>query len=163
MNFGQPSLRSLQQHDDLIRNTKRRLPAHIAFLDEGYATSLNALLRLMNERVFENPEPQPVPLLFCVVRHNVPQDEDLSAFVDRFVYRPWLRYVRNLSSKRESTERGITKPSVSVRLTLDEIKTMQAAAANVPYSDELVEDLVKCQVALSEKGFTSAIASFSNW
>jgi MoxR-like ATPase len=158
--LGQPSLRSLQQHDDLIRNTKRRLPeAHIAFLDEvfrGNATSLNALLRLMNERVFENPEPQPVPLLFlCGAANNVPQDEDLSAFVDRFVYRPWLRYVRNLSSKRELINRARhnKKPSVSVRLTLDEIKTMQAAAANVSYSDELVEDLVKCQVALEREGF----------
>lgn len=158
--LGQPSLRSLQQHDELVRNTKRRLPeAHIAFLDEvfrGNATSLNALLRLMNERVFENPEPQPVPLLFlCGAANNIPQDEDLSAFVDRFVYRPWLRYVRNLSSKRELINRARhnKKLSVSVRLTLDEIKAMQKAAAAVPYPDELVEDFVKCQVALEREGF----------
>lgn len=158
--LGQPSLRSLQQHDDLIRNTKRRLPeAHIAFLDEvfrGNATSLNALLQLMNERVFENPEPQPVPLLFlCGAANNVPQDEDLSAFVDRFVYRPWLRYVRNLSSKRELINRARhnKKPSVSVRLTLDEIRVMQLEAAQVLYPDELVEDFVKCQVALEREGF----------
>lgn len=158
--LGQPSLRALQQQDDLIRNTKRRLPeAHIAFLDEvfrGNATSLNALLRLINERVFENPEPQAVPLLFlCGAANNVPTDEDLNAFVDRFVYRPWLRYVRNISSKRELINRARfnIKPSVSVRLTLDEIKAMQKEAANVPYSDELVEDFIKCQVALEREGF----------
>jgi MoxR-like ATPase len=100
--LGQLSLRALQQQDELIRNTKRRLPeAHIAFLDEvfrGNSTSLNALLRLMNERVFENPEPQPVPLLFlCGAANNVPTDGDLDTFVDRFVYRPWLLYVRKLS------------------------------------------------------------------
>ena len=77
--LGQPSLQSLTQRDELIRNTRRRLPeAHIAFLDEvfrGNATSLNALLRLMNERVFENPEPQRVPLLFlCGAANNVPQE-----------------------------------------------------------------------------------------
>ncbi len=104
--LGQPSLKALQQQDDLIRNTKRRLPeAHIAFLDEvfrGNATSLNALLRLMSERVFENPDPQPVPLLFvCGAANRVPDDGDLDALVDRFGYRPWLRYVRNMSSKRE--------------------------------------------------------------
>jgi len=37
-----------------------------------------------------------------------------------------------------------------------------AAAANVPYSDEVVEDLVSVRSPWSEKGFTS-IASFSNW
>ncbi len=158
--LGQPSLRALQQQDELIRNTKRRLPeAHIAFLDEvfrGNATSLNALLRLMNERVFENPEPKSVPLLFlCGAANSLPQDDDLSAFVDRFVYRPWLRYVRNLSSKRELINRARLnkKLSVSVRLTLDELKQMQVEAANLPYPDELVEDFVKCQVALEREGF----------
>lgn len=148
--LGQPSLRALQQQDDLIRNTKRRLPeAHIAFLDEvfrGNATSLNALLRLMNERVFENPEPQRVPLLFvCGAANHVPDDGDLDAFVDRFVYRPWLRYVRNMSSKRELINRARhnSKPSVSARLTLDEIKAMQLQAASLPYPDELVEDFIK--------------------
>lgn len=158
--LGQPSLKALQQQDDLIRNTKRRLPeAHIAFLDEvfrGNATSLNALLRLMNERVFENPEPQRVPLLFlCGAANNVPSDGDLDAFVDRFVYRPWLRYVRNMSSKRELINRARLnqKPSVTSRLSLDEIKAMQLAAATIPYPDELVEDLIKCSVALEREGF----------
>jgi MoxR-like ATPase len=158
--LGQPSLKALQQQDDLIRNTKRRLPeAHIAFLDEvfrGNATSLNALLRLMNERIFENPEPQPVPLLFvCGAANHVPEDGDLDAFVDRFVYRPWLRYVRNMSSKRELINRARhnSKPSVSVRLTLDEIKAMQLQAARLPYPDELVEDFIKCQIALEKEGF----------
>lgn len=156
--LGQPSLRALQQQDELIRNTKRRLPeAHIAFLDEifrGNATSLNALLRLMNERVFENPEPQPVPLLFvCGAANNLPEDGDLNAFVDRFVYRPWLRYVRNASSKRELINRARhnTKLSVTVRLTLNEIETMQVEAANLPYPDELVEDLIKCQITLEKE------------
>jgi MoxR-like ATPase len=158
--LGQPSLRALQQQDDLIRNTKRRLPeAHIAFLDEVFranATSLNALLRLMNERIFENPDPQPVPLLFvCGAANHVPEDGDLDAFVDRFVYRPWLRYVRNMSSKRELINRARhnSKPSVSVRLTLDEIKAMQLQAASLPYPDELVEDFIMCQLALEKEGF----------
>lgn len=158
--LGQPSLRALQQQDDLIRNTKRRLPeAHIAFLDEvfrGNTTSLNALLRLMNERIFENPDPQPVPLLFvCGAANHVPDDGDLDAFVDRFVYRPWLRYVRNMSSKRELINRARhnSKLSVSVRLTLDEIKAMQLQAASLPYPDELVEDFIKCQIALEREGF----------
>ena len=158
--LGQPSLRALQQQDDLIRNTKRRLPeAHIAFLDEvfrGNATSLNALLRLMNERVFENPDPHKVPLLFvCGAANHVPEDGDLDAFVDRFVYRPWLRYVRNMSSKRELINRARhnNNLSVSARLTLDEIKAMQLQAARLPYPDELVEDFIKCQVALEKEGF----------
>jgi len=64
----------------------------------------------MNERVFENPAATGSTTVLCGA-NNVPQDEDLSAFVDRFVYRPWLRYVRNLSSKRELINRARHKKS----------------------------------------------------
>ena len=96
----------------------------------------------------------------------MPQDEDLSAFVDRFVYRPWLRYVRSLNSKRELINRARhnKKLCVTTRLSLDEIRVMQREAAQVPYPDELVEDLVCCvRLPWSGKGFTLAIANYSNW
>jgi MoxR-like ATPase len=154
--LGQPSLLAMQQKDELIRNTKRRLPeAHIAFLDEvfrGNATSLNALLRLMNEREFENPEPQRVPLLFfCGAANQVPTDGDL----DAFVYRPWVHYVRKVSSKREliNRARANRKPAVSVRLCLDEIKQMQCEASSVPYPDELVEKQIEILTSLEREGF----------
>lgn len=158
--LGQPSLKALQQQDQLIRNTKNRLPeAHIAFLDEIFrcnATTLNSLLRLINERVFENPNPQQVPLIFlCGAANDVPEDEELRAFVDRFVYRPWVSYVKKLSSRREliNRARNNTKLSVSTQLRLDEIQQLQIQAAQVTFSDAAVESLLQCQSALEREGF----------
>ncbi|MDF5708254.1 MAG: AAA family ATPase [Nostoc sp. S4] len=158
--LGQPSLVALQQQDSLIRNTKNRLPeAHIAFLDEIFrcnATTLNALLRLLNERVFENPEPQPVPLLFlCGAANDVPEDEELRAFVDRFVYRPWVSYVKKTASRRELIyrARNNVKLAVSTRLTLEEIKHLQAQAQTVLFPNPVVESLLQCQSALEREGF----------
>lgn len=158
--LGQPSLVALQQQDSLIRNTKNRLPeAHIAFLDEIFrcnATTLNALLRLINERVFENPDPQPVPLLFlCGAANDVPEDEELRAFVDRFVYRPWVSYVRKIASRREliNRARNNVKLAVSTRLTLEEISHLQAQAQTVLFPDSIVESLLQCQSALLREGF----------
>ena len=158
--LGQPSLKALQQQDELIRNTKNRLPeAHIAFLDEIFrcnATTLNALLRLINERVFENPNPNKVPLIFlCGAANNVPEDEELRAFIDRFVYRPWVSYVKKLSSRREliNRARNNTKLSVSTQLKLDEIKQLQIQAAQVTFPDSAVESLLQCQSALEREGF----------
>src|SRR5438132_8344654 len=55
--FGAVSLKALEQ-DDYRRVTSRKLPeAHIAFLDEIFKANssiLNALLTLINERVFYN-------------------------------------------------------------------------------------------------------------
>ncbi len=158
--LGQPSLKALQQQDQLIRNTKNRLPeAHIAFLDEIFrcnATTLNSLLRLINERLFENPEPQQVPLIFlCGAANDVPEDEELRAFVDRFVYRPWISYVKKLTSRRELIHRARNniKLSVSTQLRLDELQQLQIQASRVTFSDAAVESLLQCQLSLEKEGF----------
>lgn len=159
--LGQPSLAAMRDKDELIRNTNYRLPqAHIAFLDEvfrGNATSLNALLRLINERIFENPHPEFVPLMFlCGAANQVPTDGDLDAFVDRFVYRPWLKYVSKVGSKRELINRARSnlRPYVTVKLTISEIADLQQQASNIPYPDELVDKLVEVVVALDREGFS---------
>ena len=158
--LGQPSLKALQHQDELIRNTQNRLPsAHIAFLDEIFrcnATTLNALLRLINERVFENPNPQQVPLIFlCGAANDVPEDEELRAFVDRFVYRPWVSYVKKTASRRELIlrARNNTRLAVSTQLTLDEITQLQEQAAQVVFPDGAVESLLQCQSGLEREGF----------
>jgi MoxR-like ATPase len=73
--------------------TDRMLPdAQIAFLDEvfqGSSAILNALLTLVNERVFHNgPVRQPVPLVSLLGASNaLPDDPGLVAFADRFTVR----------------------------------------------------------------------------
>ncbi|MCC6249768.1 MAG: AAA family ATPase [Rubrivivax sp.] len=90
--FGPLSLKALE-HDRYERLTAGFLPsAGIAFLDEVFKANsaiLNALLTLLNERLFDNgTERRAVPLVAVVGASNeVPADEALHAFYDRFLVR----------------------------------------------------------------------------
>ena len=90
--FGPLSLQALEA-DRYERLTAGYLPqAGIAFLDEVFKANsaiLNALLTLLNERVFDNGVQRiPVPLVAVVAASNeVPGDEALQAFFDRFLLR----------------------------------------------------------------------------
>ena len=90
--FGPLSLKALE-HDRYERLVDGFLPtAGIAFLDEVFKANsaiLNALLTLLNEREFDNgTQRQPVPLVAVVAASNeVPADEALQAFYDRFLVR----------------------------------------------------------------------------
>jgi MoxR-like ATPase len=90
--FGPLSLKALED-DRYERLTDGFLPtAGIAFLDEVFKANsaiLNALLTLLNEREFDNGTARhPVPLVALVGASNeVPADETLQAFFDRFLLR----------------------------------------------------------------------------
>ena len=90
--FGPLSLKALED-DRYERLVDGYLPtAGIAFLDEVFKANsaiLNALLTLLNEREFDNGSARlPAPLV-CVVgaSNEVPADESLMAFYDRFLLR----------------------------------------------------------------------------
>jgi MoxR-like ATPase len=90
--FGPLSLKALED-DRYERLTAGYLPtAGIAFLDEVFKANsaiLNALLTLLNEREFDNGSSRrPVPLISVIGASNeVPGDEALLAFYDRFLVR----------------------------------------------------------------------------
>jgi MoxR-like ATPase len=90
--FGPLSLKALE-HDRYERLIDGFLPtAGIAFLDEVFKANsaiLNALLTLLNEREFDNgTERIATPLVAVVAASNeVPTDEALHAFYDRFLVR----------------------------------------------------------------------------
>jgi MoxR-like ATPase len=102
--FGPVSLRELKENDAFRRRIDGYLPAaEIAFLDEIFKASsaiLNALLTLINERLFFNgSEVVRVPLLALVAASNeTPEDEALLALFDRFSVR--------LVVERISSEQG---------------------------------------------------------
>ncbi len=93
--FGPVDLEALQQGRGNRRDTRGMLPrAEIAFLDEvfkGNSAILNALLTLLNERVFYNGiDRQDIPLIFVIGATNaVPDDVELAALYDRFLLRVW--------------------------------------------------------------------------
>ena len=90
--FGPLSLKALED-DRYERLTDGYLPtASIAFLDEVFKANsaiLNALLTLLNEREFDNGSARArTPLISVIGASNeVPQDEALMAFYDRFLVR----------------------------------------------------------------------------
>jgi MoxR-like ATPase len=90
--FGPLSLKALEA-DRYERLTAGFLPAAgIAFLDEVFKANsaiLNALLTLLNEREFDNGSGRQRTPLVCVVAasNEVPDDDALLAFYDRFVLR----------------------------------------------------------------------------
>jgi MoxR-like ATPase len=90
--FGPLSLKALED-DRYERLTEGYLPtAGIAFLDEVFKANsaiLNALLTLLNEREFDNGAVRLKTPLVCVVgaTNEVPADESLQAFYDRFLLR----------------------------------------------------------------------------
>ena len=96
--FGAVSLKGLEQ-DDYRRVTTHKLPeAHIAFLDEIFKANssiLNALLTLINERLFHNGRERiPTPLITMFGASNeLPDEEELSALYDRFMFRFITAYI----------------------------------------------------------------------
>src|SRR5713226_2477194 len=96
--FGAVSLKALEQ-DDYRRVTSHKLPeAHIAFLDEIFKANssiLNAILTLINERIFHNGRERiTVPLITMFGASNeLPDEEELTALFDRFMLRFMVDYI----------------------------------------------------------------------
>src|SRR5271168_2593190 len=96
--FGAVSLKGLEE-DDYRRVTTHKLPeAHIAFLDEIFKANssiLNALLTLVNERIFHNGRQRVrVPLVTLFGASNeLPDEEELTALFDRFMLRFTVDYI----------------------------------------------------------------------
>ncbi|OGQ81265.1 MAG: hypothetical protein A3F90_11240 [Deltaproteobacteria bacterium RIFCSPLOWO2_12_FULL_60_19] len=132
--FGAVSLKALEQ-DDYRRVTAHKLPeAHIAFLDEIFKANssiLNAILALINERVFHNgKEIVPVPLLTLFGASNeLPEDDELTALYDRFLLRFVVNYIAEDFRFLRMLEAAA--PAERTTITLDELREMQNQAVRL--------------------------------
>ena len=157
--FGAVSLRALEQ-DSYRRVTSRKLPeAHVAFLDEVFKASssiLNAILTLMNERVFHNgQEPVRVPLLSLFGASNeLPEDEDLVALFDRFLLRFVVDYIAE--DFRFLKMLQAVPPAERTVLTLEELGRMQAEAGALPVPAHIYRALADVRRELKKR---SVVAS----
>ncbi len=139
--FGPLSITELKA-DRFKRNTAGYLPTvKVAFLDEIFKASssiLNALLTILNERVYHNgSEPQKVPLQSLIAASNeLPTDqEELSALYDRFLVRGFVDYVSQdnflrLFAKEEAAP-ALTK------LTAVDLKNIETAVKFVTIPPEI--------------------------
>lgn len=107
--FGPISVQGLKE-DVYRRITTGKLPeAHLAFIDEIFKAStaiLNTMLRILNERMYENGDGtfRKCPLKLCVAASNEwPGDDgkELHALFDRFLFRKKVMPIRNKASRHK--------------------------------------------------------------
>lgn len=175
--FGPISLRALEQ-DRFERVVAGKLPeAEFAFIDEVYKSNsavLNALLTVMNERLFHNDK-QPIscPLVTLFGASNeLPEGKDLEALSDRFILRFDVKYVSQLSSMRsilstpderpvtphhEPDWRGSHREAV---ITMAELHEAQTAAQAIEVTEDTIDGLIAIREACQAEGI---IASDRRW
>lgn len=157
--FGAVSLKALEQ-DDYRRVTSHKLPeAHIAFLDEIFKANssiLNALLTLINERLFHNGKAiVRVPLLTLFGASNeLPEEEELTALYDRFLVRFVVNYIvedfrflRMLESQAQAERTS---------LSLAELMEMQRQVRDVSVPSHVYRSIADIRRQLNKKSIQAS-------
>ncbi len=142
--FGPLSISKLKE-DRFERNTAGYLPSvQVAFLDEIFKASssiLNALLTILNERIYHNGAAvQKVPLRSLIAASNeLPTgQEELSALYDRFLLRSFVDYVSQDSLHRLFS---LSSSEQANPLTLVELKELDKLVACIKIP-EVIQDAV---------------------
>lgn len=156
--FGPVSIQALKERDALERNTQGYLPtAQVVFLDEIFKAGsaiLNALLTLLNERVFFNgAKVEPAPLLVLVAASNeVPDGGELQALYDRFPLRVMVGPVQG-DAHFERLLTGTRGPEPlldSARLSPQDVALLRGARDEVGISHGTFVVLKALRAALAE-------------
>ena len=157
--FGPISLQGLAQ-DRFVRLTAGKLPeAEFAFVDEIFKSNsavLNALLSIINERVFHNDgAPVRCPLVSLFAASNeLPEGKELEALFDRFLLRFDVGYLLVAANLR-----GVLvgpEPAIAATLTMDELRRAQGEGAAVKITDDTVDALLATRDACRGEGITAS-------
>ncbi|WP_434930717.1 AAA family ATPase [Shewanella sp. HL-SH5] len=139
--FGPLSISELKQ-DRFKRNTAGYLPSvKIAFLDEIFKASssiLNALLTIMNERVYHNgTNAVKVPLRALIAASNeLPTgQEELNALYDRFLVRSFVDYVGE--GKLQYLFELNEDKDIEGPLTHDDLKQLDDSISSIKIPDNI--------------------------
>lgn len=129
--------------------------AHVAFLDEIFEANsaiLNALLGILNERVFDNgAQRRPVPLV-CVVAASNAIPDDVPALSDRFLLRISVEPVSEDAFDALLDAPAPRPPSPDARLRPDDLAVIRDAAARVDVPGWAVDLVRGVRAALAAKG-----------
>jgi MoxR-like ATPase len=161
--FGAVSLSGLE-HDDYRRVTSHKLPeAHIAFLDEIFKANssiLNALLTIINERVFHNGrERVRVPLITLFGASNeLPDEDELTALYDRFMLRFTVDYVAEDFRFLKMLE-GV-RAAARTTITFAELEDLRASARAIVVPGSVLASIAELR---RELGRQQIIVSDRRW
>lgn len=152
--FGPLSIAELKL-DRLKRNTGSYLPSvRLAFLDEIFKASssiLNALLTILNERIFHNgSQPEQVPLKSLIAASNeLPSDqEELAALYDRFLFRVFVDYVSPANFSKLFDRPGEV-PNL-LQLTQEDLEHVAENTDRISLSPEVIEAIQRIWFELRE-------------
>ncbi|XRO74605.1 AAA family ATPase [Methanocaldococcus sp. 28A] len=166
--FGPLSIKELKDNDRFVRKTSGYLPtAEIAFLDEVFKANssiLNALLSIINERIYHNGDRiEKVPLISLFGASNeLPEENELLAFYDRFLFRKVVKGIRsceNLIKLIKLDEEY--KPKTTI--TIKELKKMQEKANDVDieniigYLVDIKKKLSQNHIYISDRRFKKSV------
>ncbi len=145
--FGPPSLEALMR-GVYKQVTDRKLPvAWVAFLDEIFKANssiLNALLTIMNERLFFNDgDNEEVDLSTIFAASNeLPQDNSLIALYDRLHFRHEVRPLQDGGAFLGMLAGAISRAEFPDKiLSWDDVRTAQTEAAQVNLPNDILEAL----------------------
>lgn len=165
--LGPVSLAALEK-DEFRRITRDKLPeANVAFLDEIFkanSTVLNALLAIINERIFHNNgHTIDVPLWTVVGASNeLPGSDrdDLRAFRDRFGITKMVEHVRTSQGLKHvlhgqlERSRGTAASTEPTLVSSADIETIQREATGVKVPDNVVKSLTELRSRAESENLT---------
>jgi len=160
--FGPISVIGLKE-DKYRRVTTGKLPeADGAFGDEIFKASsaiLNTLLRILNERVYDNGDGvlTPVPLRIFVAAsnewpHSQEGGKELQALFDRFLFRRTVRPILTAAGRKRLLWDRDHTPTLSTSISPEEIDQAHANARSLPWTDEAKEALDAILRELAKEG-----------
>lgn len=136
------------ENDKFKRVTTGKMPeAHGVFLDEIFKANepvMNFMLTMLNEKIFYNDGVAvPVNLRIAIGASNeYPETEDLEAFYDRFIFRHWVNYIGDASTRiaMADASRKRKKQTKLTTITLDEIDALQDYVHEIAFPDRIAKD-----------------------
>src|SRR6266545_7807061 len=149
------------KEDRYRRVTVGKLPeADLAFIDEiwkGSSAILNTLLKILNERVFENDgEVLKVPLKLCLAASNewpAPDSgKELTALMDRFLVRKTVRPIVSAAGRQRLLWTRDYTPKLSTSITPAEVDQAHADALGLVWSKEGKDALEAVLRELAKEG-----------
>jgi len=163
--FGPVSLKGLKE-EKFKRNTTGKLPeATTCFLDEIYkcnAGSLNALLSLLNEKVFFNDDKAiKTPLMMAIGASNeLPEESDnLDALDDRFPLRYHVHPIQDAANKARLLEISI-KIESDPTISLQDMQLARTEAGQVLITPDVVDHLITLVDCLKNEGIVVTDRTF---
>ena len=158
--YGPLSLAALA-NDEYTRQIDGYLPsASIAFLDEIFkanSASLNSLLTILNERLFDQGGGRIHTPLLCIVAasNELPEGDELDALYDRFLIRRTVAQVSSFGLRALLSGTGgpddVPADSGELRLSAPELQAIREGASGVAVPDEVNELLAEARAMLQQQ------------